>query len=52
MVFFKSIRPTILSIRPKVLIAKKECVKVKTEKENEDYYVYKKGVAENGIISV
>ena len=34
-----SIRPANLSIRPKVLIIKKECVKVKMEKGNEDYYI-------------
>ena len=34
-VFFVSIRPDDLSIRPKVLIVQKECVKVKMEKGND-----------------
>ena len=34
-VFFVSIRPDDLSIRPKVLIIQKECVKVKMEKGND-----------------
>ncbi len=34
-VFFVSIRPDDLSIRPKVLIVHKECVKVKMEKGND-----------------